>query len=275
MCRVPRAWRPWWSGRTSMSFTCSRRSGSACTRPTGVRGRQGVLLRLAAGGRPGRAGVAGRAGRRAGIAFMPEFARRCYPATLRLKELLATSLGPPRLILGHTRLFGFDRYAMPGPTTQIAPAPLLIDPGSYLLDWCSFLFQSHPSRCSGSRVAWSSPAEAGREPDFESFVADVRRRARWPRSPSAGITGTAGARPAGSCRASGFQVYAERGAAWLEMPERIQWWDAERHPRGAAAAGADRRRRAQRPVPPAGPQGPFAGPHDPRRPGDRPAGPGA
>jgi hypothetical protein len=26
--------------------------------------------------------------------------------------------------------------------------------------------------------------------------------------------------------ASGFQVYAERGAAWLEMPERIQWWDA-------------------------------------------------
>ena len=25
--------------------------------------------------------------------------------------------------------------------------------------------------------------------------------------------------------ASGFQVYAERGAAWLEMPERIQWWD--------------------------------------------------
>ncbi len=24
---------------------------------------------------------------------------------------------------------------------------------------------------------------------------------------------------------SGFQIYAERGAAWLEMPERIQWWD--------------------------------------------------
>ncbi|MGC8643510.1 MAG: Gfo/Idh/MocA family protein, partial [Isosphaeraceae bacterium] len=24
---------------------------------------------------------------------------------------------------------------------------------------------------------------------------------------------------------SGFQVFAERGAAWLELPERIQWWD--------------------------------------------------
>ena len=35
-----------------------------------------------------------------GIVFMPEFARRCYPATLRLKELLATQLGPPRLVVG-------------------------------------------------------------------------------------------------------------------------------------------------------------------------------
>ncbi len=75
---------------------------------------------------------------------MPEFARRCYPATLRLKELLATHLGPPRLIVGHSRLYGFDRYALPGPTTQIAPAPLLIDPGSFLLDWCCFVLQSHP-----------------------------------------------------------------------------------------------------------------------------------
>ena len=64
-----------------------------------------------------------------GIVFMPEFARRCYPATLRLKELLATELGPPRLVLGHSRLYGFDRYAVPGPTTQIAPAPLLDRPG--------------------------------------------------------------------------------------------------------------------------------------------------
>src|SRR5215471_11463162 len=83
------------------------------------------------------------------IVFMPEFARRCYPATLRLKELLATQLGPPRLVLGHSRLYGFDRYAVPGPTTQIAPAPLLIDPGSYLLDWCGFVFQALPEAVQG------------------------------------------------------------------------------------------------------------------------------
>src|SRR6185437_9792501 len=105
-----------------------------------------------------------------GIAFMPEFARRFYPATLRLKELLATTLGRPRLIVGHNRLFGFDRYAQPGPATQIAPAPLLIDPGSYLLDWCTFLFQSPP------QTLWSVGGTAipgrGEGPDFETFTAE-------------------------------------------------------------------------------------------------------
>ena len=57
-----------------------------------------------------------------GVPFVPEFARRFYPATLRLRELLATTLGPPRLILGQNRLYGFDRYGQPGPTVQIAPA---------------------------------------------------------------------------------------------------------------------------------------------------------
>jgi predicted dehydrogenase len=161
-----------------------------------------------------------------GIVFMPEFARRCYPATLRLKELLATSLGPPRLILGHSRLFGFDRYALPGPTTQIAPAPLLLDPGSYLLDWCTFVFQSLPVTVSRSHSV-ILPSEAGDtpEPDFESFIADFPggataqiaygryHRGKWGEATR-------------FLPASGFQVFGERGAAWLEMPERIQWYDA-------------------------------------------------
>ncbi len=161
-----------------------------------------------------------------GIPFMPEFARRCYPATLRLKELLATTLGTPRLILGHSRLFGFDRYAVPGPTTQIAPAPLSIDPGGYLLDWCAFLMQALPVSISGSRCQ-VVPAEEGRssEPDFESFVAG------FPGGATAQIEyGRYDRHRWGEASrflpASGFQVYAERGAAWLEMPERIQWWDS-------------------------------------------------
>ena len=83
------------------------------------------------------------------VPFVPEFARRFYPTSLRLRELLATVLGPPRLVIGHGRLFGFDRYGHPGPSTQIAPAPLLVDPGSYLLDWCRFVFQAEPSAVQG------------------------------------------------------------------------------------------------------------------------------
>jgi predicted dehydrogenase len=160
---------------------------------------------------------------RSGIAFMPEFARRCYPATLRLKELLATQLGEPRLIVGHSRLFGFDRYAVPGPATQIAPAPLLIDPGSYLLDWSNFIFQAPPSSVQGfaCQVLPTSSASA-KEPDFESFVATFPGGAsshisysRYHRGPWSDASRF--------LPAPGFQVFAERGVAWLEMPERIQW----------------------------------------------------
>jgi predicted dehydrogenase len=158
-----------------------------------------------------------------GIPFMPEFARRFYPATLRLKELLATTLGRPRLVLGHNRLFGFDRYAQPGPTTQMAPAPLLIDPGSYLLDWCTFVFQAPPVAV---RSAAASVLPGGAEgPDFESFSADFAEGAvaqlscaRYYRDPW-GDAHRFLPQP-------GFEVFAERGAVWLEMPERIQWSDA-------------------------------------------------
>jgi len=161
-----------------------------------------------------------------GVAFMPEFARRFYPATLRLRELLATTLGPLRLILGQNRLFGFDRYGQPGPTTQMAPAPLLIDPGSYLLDWCSFLFQAQPAAVLGNAgIVLPGACEPGTVSDFENFVIEY---------PGGGMAQIAFGRyhrgawgeASRFLPQTGFQVYAERGAAWLELPDRIQWSDA-------------------------------------------------
>ena len=202
---------PQWFGLHPARLACAAGKGVYCALPLAAE--LGELERLA------------RRVEETGICFMPEFARRCYPATLRLKELLATSLGPPRLVLGHSRLFGFDRYAVPGPTTQIAPAPLLIDPGSYLLDWCSFLMHSPPTSVSGWRCEVLPEEGVPGEPDFESFVAVFPggataqiaygryHRGRW---------GDASR----FLPASGFQVLAQRGAAWLEMPERIQWSDS-------------------------------------------------
>lgn len=163
----------------------------------------------------------------AGVAFMPEFARRCYPATLRLRELLATSLGRPRLVVGQSWVFGFDRYAQPGPTTQVVPVPLAIDPGSYLLDWCSFVFGSIPASVSaaGTQVL-PHRARADGERDFDSFTA------RFPDGGIAQVSFGLFHRPewgeAGRfLPPSGVQVFAERGAAWLEMPDLIRWWDAD------------------------------------------------
>ncbi|GAC1471988.1 MAG: Gfo/Idh/MocA family oxidoreductase [Isosphaeraceae bacterium] len=165
-----------------------------------------------------------------GIPFMVEFARRFYPATLRLRELLETTLGKPRLILGHSRLFGFDRYGSPGPATQTTLSPSMIDPGSYLLDWCCFLFQSSPTALQGNR-GWilpehqGEPSSQGPGADFDSFLAEF---------PGGGIAQISFGRYHRSVwgeatkflPSPGFQVYAERGAAWVELPDRVQWSDA-------------------------------------------------
>ncbi len=45
---------------------------------------------------------------RSGVAFMAEFSRRHAAATLRLKELIATKLGPPQLIFCHHRMVPLD-----------------------------------------------------------------------------------------------------------------------------------------------------------------------
>ena len=163
------------------------------------------------------------------VPFMLELARRFYPVTLRLRELLATTLGEPKLVLGQSRLFGFDRYGQPGPTTQNAPVSLLVDPGSYLVDWCRFVFQSDPVRLQGfgalglpSQGQNPSPTPPG---DFASLHLE------FPMGKTAQIEVTRyDAKSWGDATrflpVPGFQVYAENGVALLEMPDRIQWSDS-------------------------------------------------
>ncbi|WP_435006273.1 Gfo/Idh/MocA family protein [Tundrisphaera lichenicola] len=163
--------------------------------------------------------------RSSGVVFMPEFARRFYPTTMRLKQLLATKLGAPRLVIGLGRLFGFDRYGQPGPSTQLAPATLLVDPGTYLLDWCRFVFGSEPRSVQGwGGTIFPDPESVG--PDFETCLMEFEGGAtaqlsvaRYHRS----LWGDANR----FLPQPGVQVFAERGVAWLEMPDRIQWTDAD------------------------------------------------
>lgn len=155
---------------------------------------------------------------------MPEFARRFYPASIRLRELLATALGPPRLIVGQVRLSGFDRYGQPGPSSQIAPAPLLLDPGSYLLDWSRFVFGSEPIAVQG-RGGVVLPGANAADHDVETveLAFPGGGMAQWSVARyHRGAWGEA----AKFLPTPGVQVFAERGAAWVEMPDRVAWADA-------------------------------------------------
>jgi predicted dehydrogenase len=163
--------------------------------------------------------------RASGVPFMPEFARRFYPTSLRLRELLATKLGLPRLVIGHGRLFGFDRYGQPGPSTQISPATMLVDPGSYLLDWCRFVFQAEPCAVQG----WGGtvlPQAENVETDFLTYLLEFEGGAAAQVSAGRYHRGAWG-EASRFLPQPGIQVFAERGVAWLEMPDRIQWTDSE------------------------------------------------
>ena len=46
---------------------------------------------------------------RSGVSFMAELPRRFAPATLRLKELIATRLGAPKLLFAHRRIPATDQ----------------------------------------------------------------------------------------------------------------------------------------------------------------------
>jgi predicted dehydrogenase len=73
-----------------------------------------------------------------GLTFVPEFSRRYTPATIRLRELIATKLGVPRGIVCEARLpHPNERDAVPG---QASYEDFLIG----LFDWCHHLMNAAP-----------------------------------------------------------------------------------------------------------------------------------
>lgn len=159
-----------------------------------------------------------------GLKFLPELARRQYPATRRLKELIAEKLGPVRMILGQTRVVAFDRYGQPGPSSQNAPVALRADPIYFLVDWARHVIGEEPVssiQTDASIGMMDNPLEG----DFYTIIM------RFPSGAVAQMTcyrhhqahwGDAARVPNGP----GFQVFAERGMAFLEMPDLIRWHDA-------------------------------------------------
>jgi predicted dehydrogenase len=163
----------------------------------------------------------------AGIAFMAELPRRAAPATVRLKELIATKLGPPRLLFCHRRL----PHAT-GPATSAPRTPGDVDRDLMeLVDWCRYVAGVEPT----SVVAVRHAGPDGDADDYRMMSLDFSPTGR----PGDGILAQISCgyyMPGRWEEAVGFrppaalQAACEQGIAFVDLPTSLVWFDtAGRH----------------------------------------------
>ena len=163
-----------------------------------------------------------------GIAFMAEFPRRFAPATLRLKELIATQLGSPQLIFCHRRLPCDDGTTSHSNSTQSKKRRTeaeLVE----LVDWCRYVVGREPESVSAIRHGspeepdyWAislgfPPKESGGEPVIAQISCGRYIPSSWHEANSF--------RPP-----SEMQIRCDHGVAYIDLPNTLVWFDeAGRH----------------------------------------------
>ena len=99
---------------------------------------------------------------KAGIAFMAEFPRRLNPATLRLKELIATRLGRPELVFCHSRVAVDAKKDR----RNVHPYSITIRHLMELVDWVRYVVGRDPTSVVGVR----HDTQSGNENHGAQFV---------------------------------------------------------------------------------------------------------
>ena len=167
--------------------------------------------------------------REAGVAFMAEFPRRQAPATLRLKELIATRLGQPRLLFCHRRIAAKDvASAHIAPKKKDATTRDLIE----LVDWCRYVVGKEPTSVLGLGHS-ISPDSA--EEDYRMMSLDFSPNGTPGQGQVAQIScgyympeiweEAVAYRPPAA-----LQVACEHGIAFIDLPSTLVWFDkAGRH----------------------------------------------
>lgn len=155
-----------------------------------------------------------------GIAFMAEFPRRFAPATLRLKELLATQLGRPKMIFCHHRASSTPMQNVAS-SKDVAARELL-----ELVDWCRYVVDANPRDVFSTAYAQDSQ---------ELYRHITLRFGDVSDSPCAQISSGRYV-PAAWQEAIGFrpnadmQIVCENGLAFVDLPTGLVWFDdAGRH----------------------------------------------
>lgn len=164
----------------------------------------------------------------AGVAFVAELPRRLAPATIRLKELIATRLGKPRLLFCH------HRFAAQPATTNHAGATAHCDATRdlvELVDWCRYVVGKDPQSVLGLHHS----APCGPVPDYEMMSLDFSLERKLGTDAVAQISASRYLsltwpeaitfRPPAA-----LQVACENGVAFIDLPSTLIWFDsAGRH----------------------------------------------
>lgn len=163
-----------------------------------------------------------------GIAFMAEFPRRFAPATLRLKELIATRLGKPQLLFCHRRVPG-DEQRPRRPGTEIGVQRRTEAELVELIDWCRYVVNAEPTSVGSIRHGLPE------NPDYWAitleFPASIEGGPPVMAQLSCGRYIPAAWDEAINFRPpSGMQIRCESGVAFVDLPSTLVWFDeAGRH----------------------------------------------
>ena len=165
----------------------------------------------------------------AGIAFMLESPRRHAPTTQRLKELVATHLGPPRMLFCHHRIASQTKLTS---TKRLEPEDHMLQNLVEMVDWCRYVIGEDPTSVTGSAHA-AATEHGGNE--YEMMSLDFSPVGQLGKGPSAQIS-CGQYIPDQWSEAITFQpptplqVRCERGIAFVDLPASLIWFDeAGRH----------------------------------------------
>jgi predicted dehydrogenase len=205
---------PQWFGALPILASCEAGKAIYCASPLELPSEQADRIR-------------GRV-RDSGVAFIAEFPRRHAPATIRLKELIATRLGPPRLLFCHHRAVvkNGDQDGRDGASITVLQ-PLL-----ELVDWCRYVMDAEPTSVMGV-VHHAAGQDDSR--DYQMMNLDFSLPGQASEGPMAQIS-CGHYMPSTWIEAVGFrppaalQVVCEHGVAFVDLPHTLVWFDqAGRH----------------------------------------------
>lgn len=153
----------------------------------------------------------------AGIAFMAEFPCRLSPATLRLKELLATRLGRPNLLFCNRRRVHADKS-----TSGNRCYRDLVE----LVDWCRYIVEDEPT----SLLANSHKVAGVAQQDYFSVNLDFSPADQPGTGSMAMIScgdyvNTSMQESLAFRRPADLKVVCERGIAFVDLPNTVAWFD--------------------------------------------------